>query len=59
MYLADQVYPEDSLGIYNVYFDAKQEAYGYLLLDLTQNTNDGVRQTYSRMIHLHSPSIRM
>ena len=43
MYLASQVCPEDSLVLYNAYLDAKKEPYGYLLLDLTQNTNDGLR----------------
>jgi len=37
------VYPEVSLGIYNAYLDATQECYGYLLLVLTQNTNDVLR----------------
>jgi len=31
MYLADKAYPEDSLGLYNAYLDAKQEPYGYIL----------------------------
>ena len=43
MYLAGQVQDEDSLGLYYAYLDATQEPYGYLLLDLTQNTNDGLR----------------
>ena len=43
MYLASQVYPEYSLGPYNAYLNATQEPYGYLLLDLTQSTNDGLR----------------
>ena len=43
MYLAGQLYPEDSLGLYNAYLDATKEPFGYLLLDLTQNTNDGLR----------------
>jgi len=43
MYLASQVYPEDSLGLYNAYWDAPQEAHGYILLDLEQNTYDGLR----------------
>ena len=43
MYLADQRYPEDSLGLYNAYQNATHEPYGYLFLDLTQNTNDGLR----------------
>jgi len=42
MYLASQLYPEYSVGLYNAYLDATQEVHGYLLLDLTQNT-DGLR----------------
>jgi len=42
MYLASQVYAEDSLGLHNDYLDATQEPFGYLLLDLTQTTNDGL-----------------
>ena len=40
--MADQVYPEDSLGLYNAYLNATQEPYGYLLLDLNQSTNDSL-----------------
>ena len=43
MYLVSQVYPEDSLGLYNAYLNATPEPYGYLLLDVTQNTIDGLR----------------
>ena len=43
MYLASQVYSEDSVGLYNASLDATKEPYGYLLLELTQNTNDGMR----------------
>jgi len=43
MYLAQKVYPEDSLGLYNAYLDATQRPHGYLILDLTQDTNDGLR----------------
>jgi len=43
MYLVSQVYPGDSLGLYDAYVDATKDSYGYLLLDLTQNTNDGLR----------------
>jgi len=43
MYLASQVYPEDSLGLYNAYLDATQEPYGYLILDVTPITNNGLR----------------
>jgi len=41
-FLAGQVYPEDSIGLYNAYLVATQEPYTYLLLDLTQSTNDGL-----------------
>jgi len=37
------VYPEYSLVLYNAHLDALKAPYGYLLLDLTQNTNDGLR----------------
>jgi len=40
---AGQVYPEDSIILYNSYLDATQEPHGYILLDLTQSTNDGLR----------------
>ena len=43
MYLASQLYPEDGVGLYNASLDATKEPYGYLLLELTQNTNDGMR----------------
>jgi len=43
MYLAAQVYPEDSFCLYNAYLNATQVPYGYLLLIVTQNTNDGPR----------------
>jgi len=43
IYLASQVYPENSVGLYNAYLDGTKEAHGYLLLDLIQNTNDGLR----------------
>jgi len=36
MYLASQVYSEDSVGLYNAYLDATKEHYGYLVLDLTK-----------------------
>ena len=43
MYLASQVYPQESIGLYNAYVDAIQETYCYLLLDLTQITKDVLR----------------
>ena len=35
------MYPEDSLGLYNAYLETTKEPFSYLLLDLTQSTNDG------------------
>jgi len=43
MYLANQVYPEDSLGLYNAYLDAIHRPHGYLILDLTKDTDYGLR----------------
>jgi len=43
MYFAQQVYPEDSIGLYNAYLDAKKPPHDYLILVLTQDTNDGLR----------------
>ena len=45
MYLAKQVYPENSLGLFNAYLDATLRTNGYLNLDLdlTQDTDEGLR----------------
>jgi hypothetical protein len=42
-YLSQQVYPEDSGSLYVAYLDATIRPHGYLLLHLTQDTNDGLR----------------
>jgi len=42
MYLANQVYPEECLGLYNAYLDATQRPHSYIILDLTQETDDGI-----------------
>jgi len=42
MYFAQQVYPKDNLGLYDAYLDATQRPHGYLILDLTQDTDDGL-----------------
>jgi len=39
MYLANEVYPEDSLGLYNAYLDATYKPQDYLILDLTQDSD--------------------
>jgi len=43
MFLASQIYDEVSIGLYNAYLDATQEPHSYILLDLTQSTNDVLR----------------
>jgi len=43
MYLAQQVYPEDSFGFYYAYLDATTRPHGYLILDLTLDADDGLR----------------
>ena len=43
MYLARQVYPENSHSLYEQYLDATKRPHGYLLLDLAQETNDLLR----------------
>jgi hypothetical protein len=42
-YLARQVFPEDSDGLYKAYLDATQLPHGYLVLDLSQDTDDRLR----------------
>jgi len=42
-YLADQVYPEVILGLYDAYLDATQEPYGHLFLNLTPNKKDDLK----------------
>jgi len=43
MFLARQVYPENSISLYKVYLNATQRPYGYRVLDLSQDTNDHLR----------------
>jgi len=43
MFLVRQVYTENSTGIHKAYLDAIQRPYGYLILDLSQDTNDRLR----------------
>jgi len=43
MFLARQVYPENSASLYKAYLDATQRPHGYLLLDLSQDTDDRLR----------------
>ena len=42
-YLANHVYNQVSLGPYNGYLAATQRPHGYLMLDLTGNTDNGLR----------------
>ena len=43
MFLGRQVYPENSISLYRAYLNATQRPYGYLVLDLSQDTNDHLR----------------
>jgi hypothetical protein len=42
-HLARQVYRENSSSLYKVYLDATQRPHGYLLLDLSQDSEDHLR----------------
>jgi hypothetical protein len=42
-HLARQVYPENSTSLYESHLDATEEAYGYLVLDFAQDTDDKLR----------------
>jgi hypothetical protein len=42
-HLARQVYPENSSSLYKAYLDATQRHHGYLLLDLSQDSDDRIR----------------
>jgi len=37
------MYPEDSIGLYNTYMDATLQRHDYIILDLTQDKDDGLR----------------
>jgi len=43
MKLAQQLYLENNLGLYDASVDATQRSHIYLILDLTQGTDDGLR----------------
>ena len=43
VYLARQVYPEDSDSLYKAYLEATQRPRGYLVLDLSQDKDDRLR----------------
>jgi len=43
MFLAHHVHPENSNSLYKAYLDAPQLAHGYLILDLTQDTDKRLR----------------
>jgi hypothetical protein len=42
-FLARQIYPEDSISLYESYLDATENPHGYLVLDLAQNSNNLTR----------------
>jgi len=40
---AHQVYPEDNIGLFKAYLDANCRTHSYLILDLAQDSHDGLR----------------
>jgi hypothetical protein len=42
-HLARQVYAENSKRLYEAYLEATENPYGYLLVDLTQDTGERIR----------------
>jgi len=42
MFLGRQVYPENSISPYKAYLIAKRRPYGYIILDLSQDSNDNL-----------------
>ena len=42
-YLAREVYPEDSAGLYEAYLDATKQPHGYLVLVFAQDSDDLLR----------------
>jgi hypothetical protein len=52
-YLANQVLPEDSIGLFKAYFDATKRPHGCLLLDLTQDSEDRYRFRTNVFQHEH------
>jgi len=43
MYLARQVYHENCTSLYKAYLNATERPYGYIILDLSQYSNDNLR----------------
>jgi len=43
MFLARQVYPQNSTSLYKAYLDAIQRPYGYHILHLSQDSNYNLR----------------
>jgi len=51
------VLPEDSSGLFKAYLDATTRPHGYLLLDLTQDSEDRYRFRTSVFPHEYPPII--
>ena len=54
-YLARQVHPEDSSGLYEAYLEATKQPHGYLVLDFEQDT-DGLLRFRTRIFPGEGPS---
>jgi hypothetical protein len=56
-YLANQVLPEDSSGLFKAYLEATKRVHGYLLLDLTQDSEERNRFRTNVIPHEYPPII--
>jgi len=56
-YLANQVLPEDSSGLFKAYLEATKRTHGYLLLDLTKDSEDRHRFRTNVFPHEYPPII--
>ena len=57
IYLARQVYPENSTSLYKAYLNATRRAHGYSLLDLSQDSEDRHRIRNNIFPHEYPPVI--
>jgi len=57
MFLARQGYPENSISLYKAYLDATQRTYGYLVLDLWDDTNNHLRIRTNNLTSNPTPPI--
>jgi hypothetical protein len=56
-FLARQVYPENSPGLYKAYLEATKRPHGYLILDFSEDTDDLLRFRTNISPHEYPPII--